>query len=207
MRELWRRFEDWFAKNVPEADLRLRPPATKDEVTRAEAILGVEFPADFVESLLVHDGQEDDPNVFWLPAGQRLGSLASLVDCWQRDRPSYEDDPERWEWLDSGECTRQVHFHPKHIPIAGSRFWDYERLLLDFVPGPKGRPGQVIARADVEFVIVAKSWREVMEKTVSGLENGRIRLDPLPPEIGSGWEIEYLSPRAKKPMPMWKFFG
>lgn len=207
MIELWRRIEDWFTKNLPDADLCLRDPTTRDEIAEAEATLGIEFPEDFVESLLVHDGQEDHPTVFWLPAACRLGSLASLVRCWQSDREAYDDDPQRYEWLDKRRCTRQVHFHPKQIPIAGSPFWDYDRLLLDFVPGPEGRVGQVIARFDVELAVVTSSWRELLEKTLAGLETGRIRWETRGAELGGELEIVYLGPRSKKPITPWKYFA
>jgi cell wall assembly regulator SMI1 len=204
--ELWRGIEAWFAKNLPNADLVLRPPATRDQIAEAEAKLGTKLPDDFVASLLVHDGQEDEPNVLWLPSAYRLGSLASLVACWERDRQSYADDPEREGWLDGSECTRQVHFHPKHVPIAGSRFWDYDRLLLDFFPGPKGRPGQVIAREESELYVIAPSFLLLLEKTLAGLENGRIRFEKRSADIGGEWDAVYLTPRSKKPMPAFRYF-
>ena len=62
----------------------------------------------------------------------------------------------------------------------------FDRLLLDFDPGPNGVERQVIIRFDIGFYPLAKSWYELMEKTVAGLENGSI----VPMENGperNGW--------------------
>jgi hypothetical protein len=48
---------------------------------------------------------------------------------------------ERHEWLDQESHVRQVHLHPRQISFADSTYWDYGRLLLDFILGPGGRAG------------------------------------------------------------------
>ena len=103
-----------------------------------------------------------------------------MQELWHAFDP---DDRERFEWLDKGGCVRQVHFHPQQIPIAGSTHWDYDRLLLDFVPGPNGRSGQVIARYDVELAFLCGSFREVpfttCEKAPEPFQVRRVTLQPL----------------------------
>lgn len=177
----------------------LRPPADEAAIDAAERRLGLSLPADYRASMSVHDGQEDQPDIVWLPHATRLGSLASLCKCWEQERSAYDTDPQRMDWLDKSGRTRQVHFHPKQIPIAGSAFWDYDRLLLDFIPGPNGRPGQVIARADIELFYVCESLSSLLEKTVRGLEVGRVVMAP------DG--VEYLSPRKKRTIPPYEFFA
>jgi cell wall assembly regulator SMI1/predicted DNA-binding WGR domain protein len=174
--EVWARIEGWFAKR-PELPLRLRPGAKEKDIVAAEKTLGVRFPDDFRASLRLHDGQEDREDggdVDWLPVALRLGSLASLVRCWQDDRKYYDEEgmAERLDWLDKGERVRQVHLHPKHIPFAGSRYWDYGRLMFDFIPGPQGAAGQVIARDDIDLVFVDASFGAFLERVAIGLERG-----------------------------------
>ena len=139
----WGRIERWFAEHRPEIELKLRPGAKEKEILAAEKQLGVRLPEDFRASLLVHDGQGDEPGVFLFPHSERLGSLKAMVACWKGDRPSYDkhDSEGRFGWLDDGRRVRQVHFHPKHVAFAGSSYWDYGRLLFDFVPGPEGARG------------------------------------------------------------------
>lgn len=171
---IWARIEQ--AVRAKQVDLGLRPPATPAEIAAAERALGVTFPDDFRASLLVHDGQEDSLEIRWLPIALRLGSLESLTKCWTDDREYYDDSDlaTRIEWLDPTHRVHQVHLHPKQIPIAGSPFWDYDRLLLDFVPGPEGWPGQVIGRADIDFVFVAQSFGALLAHIAKRLDDGSL---------------------------------
>jgi len=175
---LWDRIERWFADHRPKLDLQLRPGAGEDAIAAAEQELGVPFPEDFRASLRVHDGQDDACEVTWLPFAQRLGSIASLVACWRDDRRDYDEalGKERLDWLDDERRVRQVHLHPGHIPFAGSAYWDYDRLLLDFVPGPEGSDGQIIARNDIHLRFVAPNFAALLARLAAGLENGTIRI-------------------------------
>lgn len=173
----WKRIEVFFLGHA--IDLKLRPGAKPKAIEAAEKHLGVRLPEDFRASLLVHDGQEDGPGAFLLPFSERLGSLKSLVACWKNDRSSYDkkDKEGRIEWLDDSRRVRQVHYHPRHVPFAGTPYWDYGRLMFDFVPGPDGHEGQVIARVDVDFRFLCGSFGELLERTASGLEEGTIALE------------------------------
>ena len=197
--EAWARLEAWFGKRHPELSLALRPGAKAKELAAAEQALGVKLPADFRASVLVHDGQLDHPQVQLFPFAQRLGSLASLVRCWKDDRALYDakEMALRLDWLDEGKRVRQVHLHPKHIPFAGSPYWDYGRLLFDFLPGPEGTRGQVIARHDIDFVFVCPSFGVLLEKTAQGLEDGTIVVTKA--EYAS--ELSYRSKRKKRLKP------
>ncbi len=169
----WTRIERWFARHHPELDLKLRGPATPKAIAAAEKALDVRFADDFRTSLMVHDGQDDHASVWWLPVAQRLGSLDSIVRCWKDDRAGFDrkflaEEPV----FDRSGRVRQVHLHPRQIPFAGSPFWDYDRLLFDFAPGPKGTVGQVIARSDIDFKFVARSFTEFLALAAKELESG-----------------------------------
>lgn len=164
---LWRQIEELLAAKRRGEDMMLRPPATEAQIAAAERALGVDFPEDFRESLRIHDGQDDSCQVMWLPIAQRLGSLASLVQCWKDDRTYYEPDAE--DHVSEDGTVRTVHQHPKHIPIAGSAYWDYDRLMLDFAPGPKGQVGQVIARNDIDIELVAPTFRDLLAQVAEQL--------------------------------------
>jgi cell wall assembly regulator SMI1 len=202
---IWARIEGWFAKNHPKLSLGLRPPASAKDIAAAEKTLGVTFPEDFRASLLVHDGQDDTPGVRLVPIAQRLGSLESFVTAWSDDRAAFDAErmEERFEWLSDDERVRQVHFHPKHIPIAGSLFWDYDRLLLDFIPGPSGTVGQVIARDDISFVFLAPSFGALLAKIADGLENGTIVVSHTTYDS----ELEYRAPNSKKQIREYQYFA
>lgn len=203
--ESWARIEAWFAARHPGVALNLRAPASAAQIAAAEKALRVKFPTDFRASLAVHDGQDDHPGVWLLPYAQRLGSLASLTRCWKDDRALYDDKEmrTRLDWLDDGQRVRQVHLHPQHIPIAGSKYWDYGRLLLDYLPGPAGAVGQVIARHDVDFVFVCGSFGELLARTARGLEEGSITTRTG----GDALELVYLTRAGGKPVGPDRYFA
>ncbi len=201
----WARIEGWFAKHHPKLSLGLRPGASAKEIAAAEKTLGITFPADFRDSLLVHDGQDDNPGVRIMPIAQRLGSLESFVTCWSDDQSAYDakEMTKRFDWLSGDERVRQVHFHPKHIPIAGSPFWDYDRLILDFVPGPKGTAGQVIARDDIEFAFICTTFGDLLTKIADGLEDGSIVVGATTYDSA----LEFRAPGGTKQISEYKYFA
>lgn len=148
----------------------LRPPATEAQIAAAESVLGVRFPDDYRASLLVHDGQSDDAQVSWLPYAQRLGSLESLVKCWQDDRSMFSEPDEKF--FDDDDKVEQTHLHPKHIPIAGSAYWDYDRLMLDYAPGSSGTEAQVIARNDIDLEHVAPTFTALLQECAKRIQRG-----------------------------------
>ncbi len=201
----WARIEGWFKIHHPKLSLGLRPGASAKEIAAAEKKLGVTFPADFRDSLLVHDGQEDKPGVRIFPIAQRLASLESFVTCWADDRSAYDEKEMavRFDWVGDDERVRQVHFHPKHIPIGGSPFWDDDRLLLDFVPGPQGTAGQVIARDDIEFEFLTPSFGDLLAKIAKGLEEGTIAVSQTTYDS----ELVFHAPNSTKPISEYKYFA
>lgn len=165
--ESWARIDEWFRAH-PEFQPRLRAPATEEQIAAAESVLGTRFPEDFRASLRIHDGQDDEPDCQWLPVAHRLGSLASLVACWKDDRENYEEEEDA-EGEDRGRVFA-VFDHPAHLPIAGSKYWDYDRLLIDLNPGPKGKSGQIIAREDIELRFVAPSFAHLLADVAAKID-------------------------------------
>jgi len=206
MKELWARLSRWFADELPSGELRLRPPASPEAIEAAEAALGRSLPDDFRASLAVHDGQDDEPTILWLPSAVRLGSLDAIVECFRDDETSRDfADTSLADELDATGRVRQMQFDPDHVAFAGSTYWDYDRLSFDFHPGPAGNDGQVIARADIDLVYVCDSFASLMEQTVRGLVDGRIVLIPTDPR--TGWtRVQWLAARGGKPVPYSEFY-
>lgn len=207
--ETWARIERWFAENLPERALCLRPPATEAELADAEHALGRPLPADVRASYRVHDGQDDHGyDVMWLPYAYRLGSLAAIV-AHHLDERAFQGgivDEERMDWLDDAGEVRQVFWHPDRVVIAGSPHWDYDQLVLDFVPGPNGTPGQLIARVDIAFVRLCSGFGSLLQQYADGLEAGRIVAE-APMAWASGWvPMAYRSPRKVKTIRATAFF-
>ncbi len=200
--ELWNRLEAYFAERWPHKELRLRPPATEAQIEAAEAELGVRFPADFRDSLRVHDGQDDEASIQWLPHAKQLFPLASMVECWRQDRRHFHPETEAHFEPDPTGRVRQCPFQPKHVSVAG---YD-DRLILDFGPGPSGSPGQVIIKWDISHIYLTRTWRRMMCVLVEGLEDGTIVMREEGAAMSHLLTPQWLSPRARKSIPMLRYF-
>ena len=136
MEDLWRRLEAW-GKKTGAGSLKLRAPATEEEIRLAEGTMELAFPHDFREHLLWHDGQKRDPDFPWLTGCAPLQPLDAIVARWQEER------------------------EPARIPIAGSPSWSGPNTYLE-VPS-----GRLITLGDGETVIVlGESLRAAVEKYV-----------------------------------------
>jgi cell wall assembly regulator SMI1 len=85
MDQLWKCLEK-AAAQTPKS-LFLRPGANESAIRAAERTMGLDFPADFRASLLLHDGQDWDEDgaddaFEWLPGQGRLASLDRIVEEW-----------------------------------------------------------------------------------------------------------------------------
>lgn len=84
--ESWSILETCMKLHTPEPFERLRPPATEKQIAAGEKQLGFAFPADFRESLAIHDGQEyaSSPNFLfgvWLyPLEQIIEDYKMMVE-------------------------------------------------------------------------------------------------------------------------------
>lgn len=174
--ELWERLHA-FASETPKP-LRVRGPASEAAIRAAETTIGIDFPEDFRASLLVHDGQEpgdgDDDAFEWLPGHARLASLDRIVDAWRRDKETFvthhSDEP-----ATPIEGDKLVHYlwHPRRVPIAGNPWFDQDNTYLDFVPGPRGKQGQLVMFGKGVFgAWHGPSFGEALALYVRGLEKG-----------------------------------
>ncbi|MEG3911849.1 hypothetical protein QT979_28390 [Microcoleus sp. w2-18bC1] len=60
MKIIWERIDNWLAANAPQVLKSLIPGATDEDIYRAEAFFGVEFPEDFKLSYRVDSGQDEE---------------------------------------------------------------------------------------------------------------------------------------------------
>lgn len=173
VQQAWRTIEDWFAKEAPGA-LILRPPASAAQIEAAEAAFGRALPDDYKASLLIHDGQEPNEELSWLPA-QWLAPLDACLAAWQDQRDFDEDDPDLDD-LDEDEKVRGVLSHPSRFPVMGSELWDYDQVFLDYIPGPSGADGQLVALvSECDFELVAGSFAMFLGRYAELLEGGKLQ--------------------------------
>src|SRR3712207_8524642 len=78
MEGTWARIERWLAEFAPDVLKSLQPAATEEQISNAEAALGVTLPEEVRASYRIHDGQSPDgPGL--MDAWEFL-SLSRIVD-------------------------------------------------------------------------------------------------------------------------------
>lgn len=143
------------------------------ELADAERAIGRPLPDDYRWFLRRRDGQSEDFGVSILSAGGRLAPLAEVVKrreemlCWK--------DEAHLDTFDDGGRVRRTVFHPDHLEIGGTLCFDGANTVLDFVPGPAGREGQLLARvSDGSHAVVGDSFGDYLRRVVEGLEQGTL---------------------------------
>ncbi len=128
---------------------------------------------DLRASLLIHDGEDWQHGIRWLPDGMVLLSVAQILARWHEQQTYYA----RWgedeyvdDYQDAGRI-RNVIFHPQRIPIAEQG--GVCGLWLDFTQGPEGVAGQVIMDiTECDFIVLAPTFRAFLARYAELLETG-----------------------------------
>ena len=141
IREAWRRLEAAIAANAKPMLKRLKPPATEEDIAKAEAKLKRTLPAALRELYLVHGAAG---NVF--PSAEKRDMAYSLIPVKQlamHYRPcTLEDYGVAAEEVDADDGVAREAWHADWIPFATNGGGDYQ--CVDLAPGEGGTVGQVI---------------------------------------------------------------
>lgn len=139
MKDVWRRVEAWLSAHAKRIHASLGPPAGDERIATAERLLGVSFPADFRESLRIHDGQSAEVPFM---ASWVLLSCRDIVEQWRIWK----------DLLDGGHFAKNVArpsgpvraewWNPGWIPVTHDGGGDHH--CLDLAPAPGGRAGQIV---------------------------------------------------------------
>jgi cell wall assembly regulator SMI1 len=165
--------------------LPFNPGCAAAEIAEAERSLGVRLPGDYTVFLRRHNGQ-NDPFMLTFPPDQLVFlSLEKVVRLWEelKDAP----DDQFFDTFDSENLTRNVLQHPGRIPIAHNESGG-AYLMLDYVPGPNGKEGQLVFNVnEVDIVVVEDNFASLIETFVRLLEDGKMVVKKQPPEYGQGY--------------------
>ena len=182
----WRRIEVWLASNAPSVRKSLRPGAKEGALGKLEARLGMVLPADFAESVGLHDGQKSDAEHGLFPIGDdllgampscRLLSLAEIGREWAMIKTlldNHEFDDSKSE---PARGVRDDWWNPGWVPIASNGGGDF--FCLDLAPAKGGTVGQVIFffHDGDDRPRIARSFEAWLEKLAKGFESGKYVLD------------------------------
>ncbi len=97
MKQVWNEFEQWSKINRPEAVGTLNQAATKSEIVEVEQKMGLTFPKNLKDWLMIYNGQRDEyiaaiENYTLLPLEEILYTWQTLKEL--LDGGEFEDFPE-----------------------------------------------------------------------------------------------------------------
>lgn len=160
---------------APNSIENLNPPATQEQLSEIQERVPL-LPADWVEILSLHEGEEMISWISMFPNGMQLMTVNHILE-----NIRYAESNEEYDGTDlvlSGQMDRPIgpvkpiSLSKKRVPFAhinGELIW-----YFDFDPAPGGRAGQIIYE-DLEgsvLSLVANSLDHLFEQYQNGLKNG-----------------------------------
>jgi cell wall assembly regulator SMI1 len=175
IKESWQRIERWLGDHAKSLAKSLSKGASAEQVQELEAHIGATLPAEFKQSLAIHDGQKEDCD--FIP-DDGIGSFYML---------RIKDIPKEWkQWnklLAMGEFKNAKATPDKGvanswwnnawIPFA-SNGGDF--LCIDLAPTEAGIVGQIIKirHDNPARKVMAASFGVWLEQLAETIENGGI---------------------------------
>ena len=164
MDSIWQRFETTFS-NIPVAREALNPAVLSEDIKEFEKDLSLSLPIDYINSILIHDGQSGELLLF----GWRLWPLNEVM------QNSLANKNNKNECFDNSDQIKDCIANCNWVYIADNGGSGH--LALDLDPGLKGTVGQVIAIYEDGQELIADSFHSYMEMTVSDIESGKLVWD------------------------------
>jgi cell wall assembly regulator SMI1 len=186
VREAWAAIEAWLAANAPSLRKSLRPAAADAAIEKLQSKLGLTLPADFVESLRVHDGQKSSADDGLMPmADDDLGEMPScrllpvteIAREWAMMKELHDIGEFAGRKTEPARGVRSDWWSPGWVPLADNGGGD--SFCLDLAPAKGGTVGQVIVffHDMDERPLVAKSFRQWLSDLASAFEAGKYTMD------------------------------
>ncbi|NVM55004.1 MAG: SMI1/KNR4 family protein [Candidatus Helarchaeota archaeon] len=175
MKKIWAKFEKFFKdQGKTMAELGFRPGKSEEDITKAEIHVGVHFPADYRNFLLICNGQKDK-TLDWLPDHMILFGVDEIIKAWDYEVSIMPMIGEHiFNTYHFHDKIRSIVFHRDRIPIAEFELGTCS-ICLDYIPGPKGTEGQLIFNVtESDFIVLAEKFTELIENYIAFLESGKL---------------------------------
>ena len=156
-----------------------------DRIRKLEAAVQAKLPDNYGAFLRTRNGQSDKHALTFPPDQIVFLSDAEVAALW-KELQDYRDD-QFFDELQDGDHVRAVLYHPGRIPIAQNESAT-AYLCLDFVPGPKGRAGQLVFNVnETDCVVVENSVSDLVGRYLSLLKSGKAKVENRPKDRGQGY--------------------
>ncbi len=160
MQRTWTRIEKELTRISTDRAESLRPPADNAIIKEASKAMDLEMPSDLVDSLHVHDGQNNET----LFEGWRALSTAEIGQQWKAMKHLYDEGVFKEFETDNDGKMNSDWWCPGWIPVFENGFGDL--VCVDTSPTKRGRMGQVVLflHDDAERFVLANSFKTWMQK-------------------------------------------
>jgi cell wall assembly regulator SMI1 len=168
METLWLRLTRWAA--ACPLKIAFNPGTSAADIAKAEAALGLEFPADLREYLMLANGERW--NSEGLIGNWQLLELKLIVREAQAMRKHIEQGAFGDNTTPAAPAIKGMWWNPRWIPIVASGSGHF--FCVDLDPGQTGSMGQIILflHDDERRYLVAHSLRAWFERLADDLERG-----------------------------------
>jgi cell wall assembly regulator SMI1 len=174
MKAVWNRIENWLDKNSPAMKEGLMPGATEDQILAFEELVGVKFPGNVRESMLIHDGQSDLANPL---LGQwQLFTIEYAMQDWKLMKELY-DQGKLAAPAQADGLVKAQWWNPLWIEVANNGGGDL--ICIDCDPAPGGNFGQVLIfwHMSPERKVIAPDFKTWLTTFADDLEQGKYTLE------------------------------
>jgi cell wall assembly regulator SMI1 len=168
----WKTIDNFLIKNNNEIYNSLSGPAGNDEINNLENILNIKLPNTFKESLLIHNGQDENNNIITFVDYQKLLSVNEMIKNYKMFCGLFEN--ETIEFIKPNGCKyikRYFIYNNKWLKFTES---NSEGLIMDFDPAEKGKIGQIFYRPHDDNPvdkILTETYEEWLKTVCERLEN------------------------------------
>jgi cell wall assembly regulator SMI1 len=140
----WETIDDFLVKTNNEIYDSLLGPADENEINNLEKILNIKLPDSFKESLLIHNGQDENNHIITFIDYQKLLSVNEMIKHYKMVIDLFEN--ETVYFIKPDECKyvkRHYIYNNKWLKFTES---NGDGLIMDFDPAEKGKIGQIFFR-------------------------------------------------------------
>ena len=168
----WKTIKGFLKKTNEQICNSLQNPAKETDINKLEKILKLNLPDVFKESLLIHNGQNDNDYIITFMDYQNLLSANKMIENYKMICKLFgENDFSVIKQKNCKYIKRNYIYNHKWLKFSES---DSDGLIIDFDPAKKGTVGQIFFRPHDDNPIdkiIAKSYKEWLDKLCTKIEN------------------------------------
>jgi len=179
VKECWLTIEHYLKRYTPNAYKTLGNPAEDYEIQQLIEALNLPLPKSLIESLQIHNGQNDDSRLNSFLDYQHLLSCSGIINTYEMMN-SICPDEEIVDWIDPKSCEKIKRYY-----IWNKKWFHFtdsegDGLIMDFDPAKFGKSGQIFFSAHDDnppVETLAESYEDWLIKICTKLEQNEFTIN------------------------------